>query len=131
MTNRNKVQIKEISTYPISNNILYQEYKNNTIVRSFNYIIIKEGVYLNINPIQKQQQSDNIEKKRSVRQYKIPHNYIIETTWGRFTQQTIRCEINYLNKILQYQICYGFNFQNKIFSAKSTSDVANKYEQVI
>ncbi|CAG8745288.1 41697_t:CDS:2 [Gigaspora margarita] len=96
MTNRNnKVQIKEISTYPISNNILYQEYKNNTIVRSFNYIIIKK-----------------------------------ETIWGHFTQQTIHCKINYLNKIPQYQICYSFNFQNKIFLAKSTSNVANKYEQL-
>ncbi|CAG8853746.1 4779_t:CDS:1, partial [Gigaspora margarita] len=74
-------------------------------------------------------QSNNIEKKRFVRQYKIPYNYIVETTWGCFTQQIIRCKINYLNKILQYQICYGFNFQNKIFSAKSTSNIANKYKQ--
>ena len=43
----NKFQIEEISTYPLNNSILYQEYVNKVTQRSFNYVIIKEGVYPN------------------------------------------------------------------------------------
>ena len=39
------VQIEEHSTYPLNNNILYRERLNKQTKRSFNYVIIKEGVY--------------------------------------------------------------------------------------
>ncbi|CAB4411412.1 unnamed protein product [Rhizophagus irregularis] len=44
---KNKIQIEEDSTYPLDNNIIYREHMNKITKRSFNYIIIKEGVYPN------------------------------------------------------------------------------------
>ena len=43
----NKIQIEEDSTYPLDNNIIYRERINKITKRSFNYIIMKEGVYPN------------------------------------------------------------------------------------
>ena len=43
--NNDKFEIEEVSTYPINNNILYRERVNKVTKCSFNYIIIKEGVY--------------------------------------------------------------------------------------
>jgi len=45
--NKNSVQIEECSTYPLNNEILYKERVNGRTKRSFNYVIIKEGVYSN------------------------------------------------------------------------------------
>ncbi|POG78554.1 hypothetical protein GLOIN_2v1766442 [Rhizophagus irregularis DAOM 181602=DAOM 197198] len=45
--NIDEFQIEEVSTYPINNNILYRERVNKVTKRSFNYVIIKEGVYPN------------------------------------------------------------------------------------
>ncbi|CAB4396074.1 unnamed protein product [Rhizophagus irregularis] len=45
--NINEFQIEEVSTYPINNNILYRERVNKVTKHSFNYVIIKEGVYPN------------------------------------------------------------------------------------
>jgi hypothetical protein len=71
----NKFYIKEDSTYPLDNRILYKEIVNNVTKRSFNYIIIKEGIYLDEN--------DKNTNKQSIQCYKIPHNYVVKTTWGR------------------------------------------------
>ena len=43
----NTLQIEEDSTYPLDNKILYRERTNKITKRSFNYTIIKEGVYPN------------------------------------------------------------------------------------
>ncbi|RHZ46838.1 hypothetical protein Glove_606g15 [Diversispora epigaea] len=43
----NKLYIKEDSRYPIDNKILYKKCMNNITRRSFNYLIIKEGVFSN------------------------------------------------------------------------------------
>ncbi|RHZ86206.1 hypothetical protein Glove_53g55 [Diversispora epigaea] len=63
----NKLHIKEDSRYPIDNKILYKECMNNVTRRSFNYLIIKEGVYSN-------QPELSIPRKTSRRSqpYKIP-----------------------------------------------------------
>src|SRR2546421_5590055 len=41
----NKIHIEEDSIYPLDNNIIYRERLNKITKRSFNYIIMKEGVY--------------------------------------------------------------------------------------
>src|SRR3954469_22367334 len=139
----NKIRIEEDSTYPLDNKIIYRERVNNITKRSFNYVIIKEGVYSDrtiTGPKSKKRKciaalttrnGANNSKKRHTQQYKIPHGYVIETTWGRAAKKrTIRCEINYINTISQFRIKYGSNFQNVVSSTLSTSNAALKYEQV-
>jgi len=126
--NNNKHYITEDSTYPLDNKILYKETVNNITKRSFNYVIIKEGVYLN--------KSETLNKKRKLkntRTHKIPYDYIVETTWGHTTKKrTVRCEIDYNNNtcMFQFRIKYGTNFQEVIFSEKSPSNAASIYEKV-
>lgn len=141
--------IEEDLTYPLDNHILYRERVNNITKRSFNYVIIKEGIYLDgINTRTKNKQNlaslqdsianindDNDEnnkiKKRPAQQYKIPHDYTVETTWGRASKKrTVCCEINYINTVPQFQIKYGSNFQHIISSTTSTSNAALIYEKV-
>ena len=70
---------------------------------------------------------NNNSKKRP---YKIPHNYVVETTWGRAAKKrTVCCEIDYINTIPQFWIKYGSNFQHVVSSTKSTTDAEIKYEQ--
>lgn len=127
----NTFQTEEESTYPSNNNIIYRERVNNVTKRSFNYIILKEGVYPNEITNKKQINNDNTKKKRLMRHYKIPNNYVVETTWGRASKKrTVRCEIIYINNTPQFWIKYGFNFQHAISSTKSASDVASNYEKV-
>jgi len=137
--NRN-VQIEEHSTYSLNNNILYKERANNQTKHSFNYTIIKEGVYPNgalAGPLKNRQENSqdsatyNVRKKRPVQQYKIPHGYIVETTWGRaLKKKTVRCEINYINEIPHFRIKYGSDFQFVVSSTKSPSDATSNYEKV-
>ncbi|CAJ0630207.1 5933_t:CDS:2 [Entrophospora sp. SA101] len=131
-TNPN-LQIEENSTYPLVNNITYKERVNNQMKRSFSYVIIKEGVYPEkVLTGPKSKNSVISRKKRSIQQYKIPHNYIVETTWGRAAnKRTVRCKINYVDGIPQFCIECGFNFQNVIFSTKSPSDAALNYERAL
>ncbi|CAB5141253.1 unnamed protein product [Rhizophagus irregularis] len=118
--NIDEFQIEEVSTYPINNNILYRERVNKVTKRSFNYVIIKEGVYPNGTQTGPKSLQDS-----------IPHGYIVETTWGHASKKkTIRCEIDYINEIPQFRIKYGSNFQYVVFSSKSPSDVAYNYERV-
>lgn len=73
------------------------------------------------------QKKNNTSKKKS---YKIPHGYVVETTWGRGARKrTVCCEIDYINTTPQFRIKYGTNFQHIISSSKSTTDAAIKYEQ--
>ncbi|CAB4461463.1 unnamed protein product [Rhizophagus irregularis] len=119
--NIDEFQIEEVSTYPINNNILYRERVNKVTKRSFNYVIIKEGVYPNGTQTGPKSLQDS-----------IPHGYIVETTWGHASKKkTIRCEIDYINEIPQFRIKYGSNFQYVVFSSKSPSDVAYNYERAL
>ncbi|RHZ83042.1 hypothetical protein Glove_99g147 [Diversispora epigaea] len=124
----NKLHVKEDFTYPIDKKILYKECVNNITRRSFNYIIIKEGVY----PNQPELSTSRKTSKSSIQPYKIPHNYIVETTWGRATKKrTVQCEIDYNNDTctFRFRVKYGSNFQHIVFSDKSTSKAALLYEQ--
>jgi len=129
----NILQIEEDSTYPLDNKIFYRERINKITRRSFNYIIIKEGVYPNgiESKNQKNIVTNNENNNSKKRLYKFPHGYVVETTWGRATKKrTVRCEIDYINTTPQFRIKYGANFQHVVFSSKSTTDATIKYEQV-
>ncbi|GES83147.1 hypothetical protein GLOIN_2v1780831 [Rhizophagus clarus] len=91
----NKIQIEENSTYPLDNNIIYRKRMNKTTKHSFNYIIIKEGVYPNAIVLNKKN--------------------ILETS----------------NEISQFRIKYSSNFQHVVFSTKSATDAAIKYERLL
>ncbi|RHZ69752.1 hypothetical protein Glove_279g49 [Diversispora epigaea] len=113
-----EILFEKDSTYPLDNRILYKEIVNNVTKRSFNYIIIKEGIYLDEN--------DKNTNKQFIQCYKIPHNYVVKTTWGRGKKKrTVQCEIEYIDNKLQYYIKYGSNFEHIISSNKSSSNVAN------
>ena len=134
----NTFQIEEESTYPLDNNIIYWERINKVTKCSFSYVIIKEGIYPDSVVTTKKpdlanstgSRINNI-KRRPAQQFKVPHGYIVETTWGRTTKKrTVRCEIEYIDTIPYFRIKYGSNFQHVISSTQSTSNVALKYEQV-
>ncbi|GBC47773.2 hypothetical protein GLOIN_2v1788738 [Rhizophagus irregularis DAOM 181602=DAOM 197198] len=115
--NIDEFQIEEVSTYPINNNILYRERVNKVTKRSFNYVIIKEGVYPNGTQTGPKSLQDSV---------------ICKTTWGRASKKkTIRCEIDYINEIPQFRIKYGSNFQYVVFLSKSPSDAAYNYERAL
>ena len=67
----NKIQIEENSTYPLDNNIIYRKRMNKTTKHSFNYIIIKEGVYPNAivlnkkNILETSNESNKFQKKHT------------------------------------------------------------------
>ncbi|CAB4479601.1 unnamed protein product [Rhizophagus irregularis] len=102
--NIDEFQIEEVSTYPINNNILYRKRVNKVTKRSFNYVIIKEGIYPNGTQTGPKSLQDS---------------------------KTIRCEIDYINEIPQFRIKYGSNFQYVVFSSKSPSDAAYNYERAL
>ena len=113
----NKLQIEEDSTYPLDNKILYRERVNKITKRSFSYNIIKEGVYLNGISLksEKNMVANNENNNPKKRPYKIPHNYVVETTWGRAAKKrTVCCEIDYIDKIPRFQIKYGSDFQHVV-----------------
>jgi hypothetical protein len=117
----------EDSTYPFNNNIIYRECVNSVTTRSFNYVIIEEGVYPNEVVATKKRKA----KGKPTLQFKIPHNYVVETTWGRADKRrTVRCETEYINAVPHFRIKYGSNFQHIISSNLSTTNAALKYEQV-
>jgi hypothetical protein len=129
--NKNNVQIEEHSTYPLDSKILYKERVNGQTKRSFNYIILKEGVYPDEIITRPKNKKQKLTNNTTAQRYKIPHGYVVETTWGRATKkQTVRCEIDYINKIPQFKIKYGSNFQHVVLSNVSPSTAAFNYEKV-
>ncbi|CAG8743613.1 22076_t:CDS:2 [Rhizophagus irregularis] len=86
----NEIQVEEDSTYPLDSNILYRKRINNITKRSFNYNIIKEGVYPN-GMESKSKKTNNTSRKKS---YKIPHGYVVETTWGRSLKLETKAKIS-------------------------------------
>ena len=110
-----------MSTYPISNIITLNQ--NGT---RYTYCIIKEGYY---------PQSDKLRytSARSCNntQFKIPDNYLVQTSWGRGTSKhMIQCEINYVEKVPVFKISFGENFQANVESTQSATNAANAYLQV-
>ncbi|CAJ0921219.1 14144_t:CDS:2 [Entrophospora sp. SA101] len=109
------------ANYPASK--ILQLNQNNTC---YTYTIIKEGFY----------PPSDILQYTSLRscnnsQFKIPDDYLIQTTWGRgSSSHTVQCEINYLEKAANFKICFGDNFQTCVNSAQSATDAANAYLKV-
>ncbi|RHZ53505.1 hypothetical protein Glove_441g3 [Diversispora epigaea] len=115
----NKLHIKEDSTYPIDNKISYKECINNVTRRSFNYVIIKEGVYPD--------QPKFSAPKKTGKSYKILYDYVVETSWGRATKKRIvRCEIDYNNNThtFQFKIKYGPNFEQIALNSGSKTTIS-------
>ncbi|CAB4415544.1 unnamed protein product [Rhizophagus irregularis] len=110
-----------MSTYPISNVITLNQ--NNT---RYTYTIIKEGYY----------PQNSILQYTSARscnntQFKIPDNYLIQTSWGRgASKHVIQCEINYIEEVPVFKILFGENFQLCVKSTQSATSAANAYLQM-
>ena len=92
----------------------------------YTYTIIKEGYYP-----QKDILCYTSARSYNNTQYKIPDNYLIQTSWGRGTSKhTIQCEINYIEKVPVFKIFFGENFQGCVESIHSATNAANAYLQV-
>ncbi|CAG8740264.1 1460_t:CDS:2 [Gigaspora margarita] len=121
---QNGVEIEEISTYPLNNIIIYKERKYNKTIRSFTYIIKKEGVYPSHNILV----TTSSPNKKLTK--KIPNNYIAITTWGRGkNKKTIRCSIKYKDKKPEFIIDHGNEFTETVTSTLSASKAALIYLQ--
>ena len=108
---------EEIHNYPFDPVIKFKQPG-----RSFSYKIIKEGVY---------PPSKSLAHTLPPNKYRIPDNYIIETTWGRGkNQHAVQCFIDYNNNRPVFQIRFGKCFQFKVFSIKSATDAANLYHVI-
>ncbi|GET50379.1 hypothetical protein GLOIN_2v1778530 [Rhizophagus irregularis DAOM 181602=DAOM 197198] len=110
-----------MSTYPASNIIVLNQ---NGI--QYTYTIIKEGYY---------PQNDILcyTSARSCNntQFKIPDNYLIQTSWGRgSSKHIIQCGIIYIEKIPVFKISFGENFQASVESIHSATKAANFYLQI-
>ena len=110
-----------MSNYPASNVIILNQ--NGT---RYTYTIIKEGYY---------PQSDILHytSARSCNntQFKIPDDYLIQTSWGRgISKHIIQCKINYIEKVPVFKILFGENFQVCVESTHSATNAANAYLQV-
>ena len=105
--------------YPESNILKLNQ--NNT---HYIYTIIKEGYY----------PSNDILCYTSARnnsQFKIPDNYLVQTSWGRgVSKHIVKCEINYIETALVFKIWFGENFQASVTFTQSPSNAANSYLQV-
>ena len=76
------IKIEEVYNYPFDPVIKFKQ-----TGRSFSYKIIKEGIYSN---------KSSLVYTLLPNKYRIPDNYVVETTWGRSTNQcTVQCFINY------------------------------------
>ena len=110
-----------MSTYPNFNVITLNQ--NGT---RYTYIIIKEDYYLQ-NDILCYTSAHSCNNT----QFKIPNNYLIQTSWGRGTSKHIvQCEINYIEKVPVFKISFGENFQVHVESRQSAKNAANAYLQV-
>ncbi|CAG8718417.1 3647_t:CDS:1, partial [Cetraspora pellucida] len=85
--------------------------------RSFQYYIVKEGVY---------PPKSYRAYTRTPNQYPVPDNYMVETTYGK-KEMMITCSINYFNEKPQYKIQFGLNENEYIYSNRSPTDAANAY----
>src|SRR3954449_11908533 len=107
-----------MSVYPASNIIILNQ--NGT---RYIYTIIKKGYY---------PQNDILCYTFACScnniQFKIPDNYLIQTSWGRSTSKhIIQCEINYIEKVPIFKILFGENFQVHVKSRQSATNAANTY----
>ena len=109
-----------MSIYPASNVITLNQ--NGT---RYTYTIIKEGYYP-----QKDILCYTLARSCNNTQFKIPDNYLIQTSWGRGTSEHIVYEINYIEKVPIFKISFGENFQAYVESRQSATAAANAYLRV-
>ncbi|RIB07130.1 hypothetical protein C2G38_2215361 [Gigaspora rosea] len=115
-SNNNNVKKKEISkensNYPKSKIIIYKTSK-----RSFKYNIIEPGFYPS---------KTYLAYTLKPNAYKIPNEYIVETTYEK-KEKTIICSINYIDNRPHYTIKFGSNSDDFISSNYSPTAAANAY----
>jgi hypothetical protein len=110
-----------MSTYPASNIIILNQ--NGT---QYTYTVIKEGYYPQ-NDILRYTSAHSCNNT----QFKIPDDYLIQTSWGRgSSKHIIQCGIIYIEKIPVFKISFGENFQASVESIHSATKAANAYLQV-
>ncbi|CAG8691504.1 6328_t:CDS:2 [Cetraspora pellucida] len=85
--------------------------------RSFQYYIVKEGIY---------PPKSYLAYTRMPGHYPIPDNYVVETTYGK-NEKTVTCFINYHDKKPQYKIKFGLHENEYICSNLSPTAAANAY----
>jgi hypothetical protein len=107
--------VEEIHNYPFDPIIKFKQPG-----RSFSYKVIKEGVYPN---------KSSLAYTLPPNKYRIPDDYIVETTWGK-RKCTVQCLINYSDDKPVFQIWFGKYFEYKVSSSKSTTDAANLFHKV-
>ncbi|CAG8813608.1 36181_t:CDS:2 [Gigaspora margarita] len=98
----------ETKNYPKSSII-----EAKTSCNKFKYHIIQEGIYPSKNILAYTLKPN---------QYRIPHNYVVETTYGRGkSQKTILCSINYQNNIPEFKIEFTYNNNNEVIISRSNN----------
>ncbi|CAG8791786.1 9281_t:CDS:1, partial [Cetraspora pellucida] len=103
---------EENSNYPVDRTIKWKSPR-----RSFQYYIVKEGVY---------PPESYLTYTRGSNHYPIPDNYVVETTYGK-SEKTVTCFINYYNQKPQYKIKFGLHEDEYICSDLSPTAAANNY----
>jgi hypothetical protein len=113
------VDSQEIHNYPHDPIIKFKQSH-----RSFSYNIIKEGSYPTNELI--------FAYTSRPGKYKIPDEYIIETTWGKGNNKcVIKCLIDYVDDKPNFQIKFGRNFENEVSSFQSATDATNLFHNVV
>ncbi|GET00585.1 hypothetical protein GLOIN_2v1478248 [Rhizophagus clarus] len=108
--------MEEIHNYPFNSVIKFKQPG-----RSFSYKVIKEGTYPN---------KESLAYTLPPNKYRIPDDYIIETTWSRSTNQyTVQCFINYNDNKPVFQVWYGKCFEYRVSSVKTATDAANLFHK--
>ena len=87
--------------------------------RTYYYKIIKEGTY----PF-----TNQLHYTRNPK-HPIPHNYIVETQYGK-ARHTVKCSINYVEGKPLFKVHFGAKFAKEVHSLESSTEAACKYYQV-
>ncbi|RHZ77188.1 hypothetical protein Glove_184g131 [Diversispora epigaea] len=138
----NKLCIKEESTYPLNNKILYKECVNNITKRSFNYGIVKEGVYLDDSKFPNSEcnsDQENIANKLCIKEestYPLNNKILYKECVNNITKRSFNYGIVkegvYLDDSkFPIQIKYGPDFQQVVSSNISPSTIASIYEKTL
>ncbi len=107
--------VEEFHNYPFDPIIKFKQPG-----RSFSYKVINEGVYPS---------KSSLAYTLPPNKYRIPNDYIVETTWGK-NQCVVQCFINYNDDKPVFQIRFGKYFECEVSSVKSTTDAANLFHKV-
>ncbi|CAG8748573.1 6104_t:CDS:2 [Gigaspora margarita] len=91
----------------------------------YTYNIINKGYYPPKNILR---YTSNHNTSSGKTQYKILDRYLVETSWGRKSQHTIECEIEYDSEEPVFIIRFNENSQQHVIQSKeSSSNVATEY----